>query len=39
VEKAAYKSYKNITTIFFWGYHRAENRLSTVADLVQSYGL
>jgi hypothetical protein len=36
VEKAAWKSLKNITTNF-WGNHKADNCPVIVANLVQSY--
>jgi hypothetical protein len=35
VEKAAWKSFKNVTTNFL-GNHKAENCCDVVADLVQS---
>jgi hypothetical protein len=37
VEKAAWKSFKNVTTIFFLENHKAEDYRNMVADLVQSY--
>jgi hypothetical protein len=36
VEKAAWKSFKNVTTSFL-GNHKAENYCDMVADLVKSY--
>ena len=34
--KAAWKSFKNVTTNFLWN-HKAENYHDMVADLVKSY--
>jgi hypothetical protein len=36
VEKAAWKSLKNVTTSF-WGNYKAENNGDKVADLVESH--
>jgi hypothetical protein len=37
VEKAAWKSLKNVTTNFLGNHHKAENYRDMVADLVQYY--
>jgi len=37
VEKAAWKSWKNITTSSFLGTHKADNYTDIEADLIQSY--
>jgi len=36
LDKAAWKSFKNITTNF-WGNHKTENDHDKMVDLVQSY--